>query len=155
MKGESQAAHLKEMMQNHPLCHTYVLSIPPVEIKRSIVKKLSPGDILLTGSEALKFLFWEDDQPVAEGKLRGCKKFIDIEKHEDLSTYKGHSKKYDILLCLFGTISSKAISNIEKIDISSLDITTTVLFVNDKKIADGKLIRVKNEIGIEITKVEK
>jgi len=155
MGDETQAAHLEKMVQKHPLFHTYTVSLPPLEIKRNIVKKLSKGDLILTGNEKPVFSVWKGERIVAEGKLHRCQQYLEVIDSGDMKKYTQTHQKYDILKCIVGTINSKELVTEGKIDISSLDLIKTELTINERKIAEGRLVYANMQIGIEITKVEK
>ena len=56
MKTETQAVRLANMMQKRPLYPEYELALPWVQIKKSALKKLSEGDVLLLGLDSLRMI---------------------------------------------------------------------------------------------------
>ena len=65
------------------------------------------------------------------------------------------SKKYDTLKLSFGTVQSKVLEVGETIDITHIDLGYVTLLSENKKLAEGSLINVDNEIAIKIEKVIK
>ena len=144
-------------MCSHPLFQSYELTLYPVAVKRSSLKKIAEGDILLLGLESMEFLVWQESSIVATGRLLHCERSIDIdssalpvnmtELHED--------KKYEIVKCSFGQIYSKKLIKHRKLDASPLDLTKVTLKSGSKNIARGRLVNVNGRISVEIIKVEK
>jgi hypothetical protein len=77
-------------------------------------------------------------------------KIVNIQKQTELPS---HSKKYETLKCSFDFLQSRSFEVGHKIDISSIDLGKVNLFIGKKKLAEGKLVNVDEEIAIEITKV--
>jgi hypothetical protein len=127
-----------------------------MEIRQSTVKKLSEGDIILTGSRSMTFALWEDNGVLAaEARLYGCSSRLKIVKQYEPSVKTHHSKKYDILKCTFGSLYAKVVEHHGILDISDQDITQTILWLGRKKIAEGRIVYAEKQIAIEITKVKR
>ncbi len=155
MKGETQAVHLAKMMQKHKLYPEYELALPLVQIKRSNLKKLTKGDILLLGFDSMNMILLKEGEICANVVINEAKnsskiKIIDI-KHNTINT--NNSKKYEILKCSFGTVQSRKLEVGHSIGVSSLNLQEVNLIVEDKNIAKGSLINVDEEIAVQINKV--
>jgi len=157
MRGETQAVHLTKIMQKHKLYPEYELALPFVKVKKSSLKKLMQGDILLLGLEGLALILLLDENICANVVLEEVQNSIKIKivnVVED-TVLSNDSKKYESLKCSFGTVQSRRIEVGHKIDIASLHLEEVNLFVEGKKRAEGRLVKVDDEIAIEITKVNK
>jgi len=155
MRGETQSVHLAEIMQRHKLYPEYELVLPFLLVKRNSLKKLSKGDVLLLGENHLNLKLLKEDGifgnvEIEESKNSRKIKIVDIQKQTDSTT---HSKKYEIVKCSFDFLQSRSFEVGHKIDISSIDLEKVNLVIENKKIAEAKLVNVDEEIAIEITKV--
>jgi hypothetical protein len=155
MRGETQSLHLVKMMQKRKLYPEYELILPCLLVKKNSIKKLSKGDILLVGDDRLNLNLLKDDGSFAnveieEGENSRKIKIIDIQIYTGLSD---HSKKYEIVKCSFDFLQSRTFEVDHKIDISSVNLKKVNLIIKNKKVAEGSLVNVDEEIAIEITKV--
>jgi len=155
MRGETQSVHLAKIMQKHKLYPEYELLLPFLLVKKNSLKKLSKGDVLLLGDDHLNLKLLKEDElfgnvEIEESKNSRKIKIINIDKHPELPS---HSKKYETVKCSFGFLQSRSFEVGHKIDISSLDLGNVNLIIEHKKLAEGKLVNVDQEIAIEITKV--
>jgi hypothetical protein len=64
-----------------------------------------------------------------------------------------HTKKYETLKCSFGMLQSRKLEVGYKVSISQLNLQEVKLFVKGKNIAEGTLVKVDDEIAIQVTKV--
>jgi hypothetical protein len=155
MRDETQSLHLAQMMQKHKMYPVYELILPQLLIKKNSIKKLSKDDVLLLGDERLNLKLLKDDRyfgniEIEEGK-NSCKiKITNIRKNIDISY---NSKKYETLKCSFSFLQCRIFEAGHKIDISTLNLEKVNLLTNNKKIAEGNLVNVDEEIAIKITKV--
>jgi hypothetical protein len=157
MKGETQAVHLSHIMQKHKLYPEYELVFPLVKAKRTVLKKLTQGDVLLLGLEQLALVLLSEGKVCAnvvihEGNNSLKIKIISLEEN---SIETNDSKKYEVLKCSFGMLQSRKLEVGHKIDIASLNLEKVKLFIETENRAEGILVKVDNEIAIEITKVNK
>jgi hypothetical protein len=155
MRGETQSLHLVKMMQKRKLYPEYELILPFLLVKKNSIKKLSKGDILLVGDDRLNLKLLKDDGSFANVEIEESEnsrkiKIIDIQIDTVLSD---HSKKYEIVKCSFDFLQSRTFEVDHKIDISSVNLKKVNLIVKNKKVAEGSLVNVDEEIAIEITKV--
>jgi ribosomal protein S8E len=155
MRGETQSVHLAEMMQKHKLYPEYELVLPLLFVKKNNLKKLSKGDVLLLGDDHLNLKLLKEDEffgnvEIEESENSRKIKIINIQKHTEKPN---HSKKYEIVKCSFDFLQSRSFEVGHKIDISSTDLGKVNLLIGNKKLAEGKLVNVDEEIAIEITKV--
>jgi len=155
MRGETQSLHLVKMMQKRKLYPEYELILPFLLVKKNSIKKLSKGDILLVGDDRLNLKLLKDDGSFANVEIEESEnsrkiKIIDIQIDTGLSD---HSKKYEIVKCSFGFLQSRIFEVDHKIDISSVNLKKVNLIIKNKKVAEGSLVNVDEEIAIEITKV--
>ncbi len=155
MRGETQSLHLAKIMQKHKVYPEYELVLPFLLVKKNSVKKLSKGDVLLFGDDHLNLKLLRNDEFFANVKIEESEnsrkiKITNIQKHTDISS---NSKKYKMLKCSFSFLQSRIFEVDHKIDISSLNLEKVNLIIDNKKIAEGTLVNVDEEIAIEITKV--
>jgi len=155
MRGETQSVHLAKIMQKHKLYPEYELVLPFLLVKKNSLKKLSKDDVFLLGDDHLNLKLLKDGEffgnvEIEESKNSRKIKIVNIHKHTELTN---HSKKYEIVKCSFGFLQSRIFTVGHKIDISSIDLGKVNLIIENKKLAEGKLVNVDQEIAIEITKV--
>ena len=155
MRGETQSVHLAKMMQKHKLYPEYELALPFLLVKKNSLKKLFKGDVLLLGDDHLNLKLLKEDGSFVNVEIEESKnsrkvKIVNIHKQTEIPN---HSKKYEILKCSFDFLQSRNFEVGHKIDISSIDLGKVNLLIGKKKLAEGKLVNVDEEIAIEITKV--
>jgi len=155
MRGKTQSFHLAKMMQKRKVFPEYELVLPFLLVKKNSFKKLSKGDVLLLGDDRLNLKLLKNNELLGNVEIEenenSCKiKIANIQEQADLSN---HSKKYEILKCSFDFLQSRIFEVGHMIDISSIDIEKVNLLVGNKKLAEGKLVNVDEEIAIEIIKV--
>ena len=157
MKSETQAFHLAKMMQDHTHYPKYELALPLVSVRSKNLKKLSLDDVLLLGLNVLEFVLMDAESMCATVVLKDMENIHELEIiHLDEDTvYPVDSKKYDTLKLSFGTVQSKVLEVGETIDITHIDLVYETLLSENKKLAEGSLINVDNEIAIKIEKVIK
>ena len=157
MKGETQAVHLARIMQKHKLYPEYELALPLVKVKKNRLKKLTQEDILLLGLESLELILLSEECVCAKVVINEAQNSFKI-KIEDLvenTEISNDSKKYEILKCSFGMLQSRKLEVGHKIDIAQLNLEEVTLFTEGKKRAEAKLVKVDDEIAIQIMKVNK
>jgi len=155
MKRETQAQRLAEMVQNQIQYPAYELALPLVEVRRSKLKKLSVGDVLLTGFDRFEFVLIEGKGVCARtvfGYAGNIPKIEIAEVFEEIVEYSDN-KKYSILQCSFGIVKSKVLALKHVIDIAHIDLEQLTLSSEGKAIAQGILVNVDEEIAIQIKKV--
>ena len=155
MRGKTQSLHLAKMMERHKFYPEYELVLPLLFVKKNKMKKLSKDDVLLLGDDCLNLKLLKDDAFCGNVKIEESSnsrviKIVDIESYMAIT---GNSKKYEPLKCSFSFLQSRVFEVGHKIDISSIDLEKVNLFVGNKKVAEGSLVNVDDEIAIEITKV--
>ncbi len=156
MKDETQAVHLAKIMQKQNLYPEYELILPPVQIKKSKLKKITKEDVILLGLERLELNLLSEGNicaTVSVIKEKNSKKIKITSLNHSVNTTDQH-KKYEILKCSFGFLQSRVVEVGHKIDISSLNLNKVSLSINDKVLAKGSLVNVDDEIAIQIEKVE-
>lgn len=155
MKGETQAVHLEKMMQKHTLYPEYELTLPLFLVKSKVLKKLLVDDVLLLGLNALEFILISSGQTCAKVELLEDEnsqkiKIVYLEKD---TLKQEDTKKYEIIKCLFSTLQIRELEVGRKISIEQLDLREVKLFLKDEIIAEGRLVKVDDEIAIVIKKV--
>lgn len=155
MKNETQASHLAKMMQTYTPYPVYELSLPLVVVRGSKLKKLNVDDVILTGFDTLEFVLIDGDTVCANMLFKQMKNahgteisylLKDIIKQYD-------SKKYETLKISFGTVQSKVLEVGHTIDITHIDLEKVSIVSEAKTIAEGSLVKVDEEIAIQIKKV--
>jgi len=155
MRGETQSVHLAKIMQKHKLYPEYELVLPFLLVKKNSLKKLSKGDVFLLGDNHLNLKLLKENEffvnvEIEEGRNSRKIKITNIQKYALLAN---HSKKYESVKFSFGFLQSRSFTVGHKIDIASTDLGKVNLIIENKKLAEGKLVNVDEEIAIEITKV--
>ncbi len=155
MKNETQALHLAKMMQRHIHIKNYELGLPLAMIPRKKLKKLSVGDVLLTGLNRLEFILIDRDTICANIQLKQFENEskVEITKLTKEPIKQSDSKKYKVLNFFFGTVKSKGLELGSTIDTTHLDIGKVSLVSEGDIIAEGSLVNVDEEIAIQIKKV--
>jgi len=156
MRGETQATHLEKMMREHPLFQDYDLTLPPVTIRRSSLKKIEKGAVILLHLIHPELQLWRNGNVCAVVEMDRCKKTVTIIDTEIEKKYLlKSSKKDETLFCLFGSVSIKETKGGTAIDVSTFDMERVLLTVAGERIARGRLVWVDEEIAVEIEKVER
>jgi len=156
MKVETQANHLEKMMLAHKLYPEYELALPLCEVKSAALKKLAVGDVFLLGLPHLEFILLDAGHLCASAVADGDKKAHTLKisyLHKD-TLQQDYTKKYKVLKCSFGLLQSRQMEVGHKVGIGQLDLQEVKLFVDDVNIAEGSLVKVDEEIAVEITKVK-
>ena len=155
MKSETQALHLARVMQRHVQNPSYELALSLVMVPKKKLKKLSEGDLFLSGFDRLEFILIDGDSICAEVKLNKVENRYEAEiVNVRQNTIKQYDrKKYEILKISFGSLQSKRVALGEMIDIAHIDLETVKLVLKEKTIAEGSLVMVDEEIAIEIKRV--
>lgn len=155
MKDETQASSLVKIIQARTHYPVYELALPLVSVRSNKLKKLSLDDVILTGFDALELVLIDHDAICANVQLRqtGNAHGADI-VYLHKNTIKPHdSKKYKTLKISFGTIQSKELEVGHAVDITHIDFKKVRLVLEAKTIAEGSLVKVDEEIAIQIRKV--
>ena len=151
MKAETQATHLRKMMQTQRHYPSYELTLPFFSIKHSVLKKLAPHDVLLVGLSSLDLQLVKKEKVCAIVQLdKEGIKISNLPKETDIEL---NTKKYETLKCSLGMLQSRKLEVGHRIHTLQFDMEEVTLHVKDKKIAKGRLVNVDNEIAIALTKV--
>lgn len=155
MKSETQAVRLARLVQRHIQSTKYELVLPSVIIQSKKLKKLSRGDLLLTGFDRLDLLLMDGEKTCANAQLKKRDKrysteIVDLAIETEKQSY---SKKYKKLIISFGKVQSNVLEPGQAIDITHLDMERVTLVSKGKRVAEGSLVSVDKEIAIEIEKV--
>jgi len=155
MKAETQANSLASLVQKKKKYPEYELALPLFEVKQSKLKKLEVGDVLLVGLGQLELVLFTEVEMCANVMM-----FTDENTQKIKIVYlygnslkQEHTKKYEIVKCSFGRLQSRKLEVGYKVSISQLNLQEVKLFVKDKNIAAGTLVKVDDEIAIHVTKV--
>ena len=157
MRGETQANHLKNMMQKHKLYPEYELILAPIQVKKNSLKKLSQRDVLLLGLDSLKMILVEEGEICADvliHKIENSSK-IQISQLVNKPIEQTNSKKYDTVKISFGMIQSRKLEVGHTIGVTELSLQEVTLWVEDQNIAKGSLVNVDEEIAVQIDEVKK
>ena len=156
MKAETQANALASLVQKKKKYPEYELALPLFDVKQSRLKKLEIGDVLLVGLDHLELVLFVDDEMCANVMMytvENTQKIKITYLHKD-TLEQVHTKKYETIKCSFGRLQSRKLEVGYKVSISQLNLQEVKLFVKGKNIAEGTLVKVDDEIAIQITKVE-
>jgi len=157
MKIDNQALRLEHLMKIHQHTLTYELSFPPLFVKRNALKKLERGDLLLLGLKRMEMLLLSEDNRCAKVVLSSCgNKSIQIRivsPLEKRGKEERHKKYREIKLSL-GRVQSKVVKAGHTIETKEIDLEKIVLFVEEKPVAVGRLVEVRDRIALEIREVK-
>jgi len=155
MKAETQANSLASLVQTKKKYPEYELALLPFEVKQSKLKKLELGDVLLVGLNQLELVLFKEIEMCANVSMfrdENTQK-IKIEYLHKNTIKEEHTKKYEKVKCSFGRIQSRKLEVGYKVSISQLNLQEVMLSVKGKNIAEGTLVKVDDEIAIQVTKV--
>jgi len=160
MKADNQALRLERLMQKHQVHPEYELCLPSVSVKKSLLKKLSKGDVLLLGMEQMEMLLLSEGQACAKAVLFSYTESLSIEITETIKQTVNtvdtiDSKKYKEVSIFLGSLRSRTLESRHKLEITEIDLDDISLYVEKKKIAVARLVMVDDEIAVEIKEVKK
>lgn len=152
MRGETQALHLAKMMQNHTHYPQYELALPLVSVRSSKLKKLSLNDVLLLDFKVLEFILIEGANICADLVLQRAEdSHVIIITHLHRKTIlSNESHKFKTVKLSFGECQIKNSEVGDTLDMTQFDLGKVTLIADEKKIAEGSLINVDNEIAVKI-----
>jgi len=154
MKAETQANSLASLVQTKKKYPEYELALLPFEVKQSKLKKLELGDVLLVGLNQLELVLFDEVEICANVSIFRDKNIQRIKiEYLHNAIKKEHTKKYEKIKCSFGKIQSRKLEVGYKVSILQLNLQEVKLFVKDENIAEGTLVKVDDEIAIQVTKV--
>ena len=155
MKAETQATALTSLVKKKTTLRKYELILPLFKVKQSTLKKLKVGDVLLVGLDALRLCLVSGSNIYASAKIVSEKKIYKL-KINTLQTYtfaQPYTEKYQKIKCSFGFIQSKKLEIDNNVSIKDINLKKVKIFVEEKNIAEAVLVKINNEIAIEVTKV--
>ena len=157
MNGETQANRLAQLMQKKGFLPSYELALPFIEIRRSSLKKLESGDILLLGLNSLTCVLMDSDKVCANAVLvkQNNRHGMQIIETESEPIKSSDSKKYENMKIIFGNVKCRTLTVGHIIDIAQINLEKVTLVSKEKKIATASLINVEGEIAVKIDKVER
>ena len=156
MKAETQANSLASLVEKKKQYPEYELVFPLFKVKHSVVNKLSEGDVFLLGMQSLNLCLLSKDTCakvaciIEEGKAKI--KILYLEKD---TLEQAHTKKYQNVKISFGMLQCRKFEVGYQVNIAQLNLEEVELFVDEENIANGILVKVDDEIAIEIKKVKK
>lgn len=155
MKGETQANRLEMLMIKHHVYQKYTLALPLVEAKKSDIKKLQKGDILLLGLDCFQLVLLDDQGICAEVKLKDSYGDIEVIALNDEEDEQRMNKKYRVLTLSFGTVESRKPAIGQSIKVTDMRFDKLMIQVNNRNIAEGSLVTVDNRIAVQIDEVKR
>ncbi|MDM5271814.1 hypothetical protein PGH07_06465 [Sulfurovum sp. zt1-1] len=154
MRGDTQANRLEMMMKKHQVFPHYILSLPPFEMKKSALKELKKGDILLLGLDHLSLVLSDTKGICAEVMIEHHNyadrlKIISLHNH----TKEKPSKKHQVVTVSFGEIQSRKLEVGHVIGTMDLNFEDLNIVTEQKEIAQCSLINVDGEIAVQVNSV--
>ncbi len=155
MKGENQALRLEKMMQKHHLYPEYEVCLPSVSVKKSALKKLGAGDILLLGMARLEVLLLSEHTGCAKALLVNAQGGLTIQIMQYMKQLPKHidGKKYKEVRVTLGNVQCRVLERGHKIEMAQIDTDEVRLIHATEEIAKGRLVEVDDEIAVEIKEV--
>lgn len=155
MKGKTQAERLQQLMQKHQIYDQYTLALPLVEVKSARFKKLKEGDILLLGLKLFVPVLLEGDKVCAELLPLGVHgHHFEVTAIKEENERTEVSAEYQVLKLALDEIPRKRLNIGEIIKVENISFDEIKILMNDKKIAEGSLVKVDGKIALQIDKVE-
>ncbi|AKF24641.1 hypothetical protein YH65_04000 [Sulfurovum lithotrophicum] len=157
MKDENQALRLERLMQKHQVYPEYELCLPSVTLKKSLLKKLSKGDVLLLGMQQMEMILVSEENGCAKAVLVSYDESMTIQIVEPVKyiVNKIDNKKYKEVEISLATLRSRVLEAGHKVETTQVDMDDISLFVEKKKIATARLVMVDDEIAVQIKEVKK
>lgn len=157
MKAENQALRLERLMEKHHVHPEYELYLPSVLVKKSLLKKLSRGDILLLGMAQMEMQLLSKDAGCAKAVLWAYADRMEIKITEisEPPEIKADSKKYKTVDIFLGRLRSRTLEVGHRVETEGVDLEDIVLYADSKKIAVARLVMVDDEIAVEVKEVKK
>jgi hypothetical protein len=156
MQTEGQARRLERLMQRRLVYTDYTLCFPPVFIRKRAFKRLQPGDLLLLGMAYLKTFLWSKEAGYTRVEMlpsNGRCQIVQQGHTMEEETEKVYSKKYKHIKIVLGTLQSGTLATGHQIETASIDYRNVTLYVEERHLADGKLVVVDDEIAVQITEM--
>jgi len=155
MKSENQALRLEKLMQKHQCYPEYELSFPTIAVKKSALKRLRNGDLLLLGMGSMEMLLTSQSNGCAKVVLFSHGKCVKIQIVEtfDVIETKSNSKKYKNIKLLLGRVQSRVLERGHTVETAQIDFSEVSLYVEEKKIANARVVVVDDEIAVQIKEV--
>ena len=154
MRGDTQANRLEMMMRRHQVHPYYRLSLPPFEMKKSLLQELKEGDILLLGLDELRLVLSDAE---------GIRAEVTVEHHNyadrlriiSLSEDRNESvsKKYQRVIVSLGEIQSRKLEVGHVIGTMDLHFDDLSIVVEEKRVAQGSLVIVDGRIALQVNRV--
>ncbi len=157
MKAETQANNLATLVRRKKKYPEYELVLPFINVKLSKLHKLAEGDILLLGLDHLDLYLLSDTNIMANVHIfiDDNRQKIKISSLDKKMMVQEHTKKYENIKCSFGMLQSRKFEVGFEVSIEEVNLQKIKLFVEDKNIAEATLVKVDDEIAIQVTKVDK
>ena len=152
MKVETQASRLERMMRQKRKEQLCEVALPPVQLKSSMLRRLEKGDLLLLGMERFEIVFVKEGSVFAKGELLNLGSECRAEYLEEPEKIE-HTKKYETLLPLLGSMELERVRQDERVDISGLTLTNITLKRGSDSVAKGELVECDGTIAVKIEKV--
>lgn len=152
---ETQALHLENVMQKHIHYTKYEVALPLMKVHRSTLKNLSMYDVFLLKLNVFECIMIEEDNICARLQLKryeGSYALTIIQTDQERIVSDKHPKR-KIIKFSFGTYPMKHLAIGESLRIEDFDTEKVVLIVDKKKIAEGILMSVENEIAVKVSRV--
>ena len=152
MERKTQALHLAQMMQKHLHNPQYELALPFVRIRRSTLKKLSVNDVLLLDVNVLAFILLEGNVIYADltlQRVEGSDVIVITHLHNKMIE-SNESHKHETIKLSLGKCQMKSFEVGESVELTLFDLEKIMLISNEKKIAEGSLVNVDNELSLKI-----
>lgn len=152
---ETQALHLENVMQKHIRYAEYEVALPLMKVQRSTLKKLRVNDVFLLKLNLLECIMIEEGRICARLQLKACEGTyaLTIIQTEQETIVSDKNPKRKMIKFSFGAYPMKHLTIGESLNMDLFDTEKIALIVNEKKIAEGSLINVENEIAVKVNRV--
>ncbi len=143
---------MTKMMQKHIHTSQYELALPFVRIRRSTLKKLSVNDVLLLDVNVLEFILLEGDVIYADlilQRVEGSYLIVITQLHNK-AIESNESHKHATIKLSFGKCQMKSFDLGKSLELTQFDLEKIMLISDEKKIAEGSLVNVDNELALKI-----
>jgi len=154
--SEAQAEQLIVMMNRAPVLSLLEVCLPPFEVKRSSLKKLAEGDLLVLPTQQFEVIILEESNRIVAQGLYGTSDntpsvLIKNSRYEAISS--DNSKKYEYLKISLGEIEKKDIIQGNIVKLRREEMYDATLYSGKSLIAYAYLVKVDKKTALQIGEV--
>ncbi|MEA3490987.1 MAG: hypothetical protein U9R27_03725 [Campylobacterota bacterium] len=153
---ETQVEQLKKMMSYLPVISHVEVCFPMVKIKKTLVDKLSKGDILPLQTKEISVDIVQDGYIIAQGVYGVYQNTpsVLIQELRNSAIESIHSKKYYTIKISFGTIEKQQVESGKIITLTKEALHDALLYSGEQLLAEAALVEWDHKAALEIREVK-